>query len=49
MEYMAKDLAWDAVQSGPSGTAPLGELEALGLETLRAPWPRYPTLNRPER
>ena len=37
VEYMAKDLAWDAVQRGLSGTALLGELEALGLpETLRA-------------
>ena len=37
VEYMAKDLAWDAVQRGLNGTALLGELEALGLpEALRA-------------
>ena len=37
VEYMAKDLAWAAVQRGLSGTALLGEMEALGLpETLRA-------------
>ena len=37
VDYLAKDQAWDAVQRGLSGTALLGELEALGLpETLRA-------------
>ena len=37
VEYLAKDLAWGAVQRGLPGTALLGELESLGLpETLRA-------------
>jgi len=37
VEYLAKDLAWGALQRGLPGTALLGELESLGLpETLRA-------------